>query len=101
MATYLELYDLRVNSPLLNRITSAVAVQAEVIRNENNATANHANRLIWAKQAFQDPESKAKQMVWAILAANASATVAQITGATDAAVLSAVAAAVDLYATGS
>lgn len=100
MATYAELFDLRGNSALLNRISSAIAIQSEVIRNENAATANHANRLIWAKQAFQNPEVKAREMVWAILAANAAATTAQITGATDAAILSAVAAAVDIFATG-
>lgn len=99
--TYAELFGLRNNTPLLNRITAAVAVQAEVIRNESDQTANHANRLLWAKQAFENPQAKAKDMIWAILAANSAATEAAVMGATDAAVLSAVAAAVNIFATGS
>lgn len=101
MATYAELFDLQLNSALLNRITAAIAVQADVIRTEAGATANHANRLIWAKQAFTAPETKAREMVWGILAGNRTATSAQITGATDATILSAVATLVDVYATGS
>lgn len=101
MATYLELFDLRVNSPLINRITSAIAVQAEVIRNENVNTANHVARVAWAKESFSDPEGMARRMIWAILAANAGATVAQITGAQDATILTKVADAVDVFATGS
>lgn len=73
---------------------------AAVIRAEDAQTANHANRLLWAKAAFADPKAMAERMVWAVLAANRSATRAQIEGATDAAVLSAVAAAVDVFATG-
>lgn len=101
MATYAELFELRGNTPLLNRITSAVAIQANVIRQEDTAVPNHANRFLWAKQAFTNPESVAQTMLWGILAANSTFTPAQITGATDAAILSAVAALVDTYATGS
>lgn len=100
MATYAELFDLKNNTPLKNRITSAIAVQAEIIRLENVATNNHANRLLWAKQAFASPEGKASDMIWGILASNRTLTTAQIQNATDAAVLGAVAALVDVYATG-
>lgn len=101
MSTYAELFELRGNTPLLNRITSAIAIQANVIRQEDSGVSNHANRLLWAKQAFTNPEEVAQTMLWGILAANSTATPAQITGATDAAILSAVAALVDTYATGS
>jgi hypothetical protein len=101
MATYAELFGIRSNTELKNRITAAVAIQADVVRAENVNTANHANRMLWAKQAFSDPEGMADKMMWAILATNRAATVAAITGATDAAVLSAVAAVVDVFATGS
>jgi hypothetical protein len=100
MATLSELFALGNNFPILDKLTAAVAIQAETIRTEAAGTANHANRLIWAKQAYSDPRSKAQSMIWAILAANASATTAQITAATDASIQSAVAAAVDTFATG-
>ena len=100
MATYTELFDLRNNSGLQNRITVACVIQAEAIRSEDGGTANHAVRLLWAKSVFADPAQAGAQMLWAVLAGNASATVAQITGATDAQILTKVAAAVDVFATG-
>lgn len=101
MATYTDLYEIANNNTLLDKFTAAVAVQAEAIRTENGATTNHANRLIWAKQAFTDPRAMALKMTWPILAQNAGTTKANILAATDAAILTAVAAAVDVFATGS
>lgn len=101
MATYTELFDLRSDTNLRNRITAAVAIQADVVRLENVNTANHANRVIWAKQAFTNPEAVANQMMWGLLAINKAATVAQVQGATDASILTAVASLVDSFATGS
>ena len=100
MATLAELYTLGSSNTLLDKIAAACAIQAEAIRTENGATTNHANRLIWAKQAFAAPRDMAQRMLWAIMAQNAAATVAQITNATDNAIQSAVAAAVDVFATG-
>lgn len=100
MATYTELYEQHANSALLNRIAFACADQANVIRDEDPGTANHANRAIWAKQAFMNPSAKAQEMLWALLAINKGLTIAQINGATDAGILSAVATAVDIFATG-
>lgn len=100
MATYSELFGLSADVPLLNRITAAVAVQAEVIRIELDSTPNHANRLIWAQGAFSDPVTTARRMMWAILAQNAAATVEQIQAATDEQILAAVAGAVDVFAVG-
>lgn len=100
MATYTELFDIAVNNTLLDKMTAAIAIQADVIRQEAGATNNHANRVLWAKQAFSDPRYMATKMIWAVLAANSSATKVQILGATDASLLSAVAAAVDTFANG-
>lgn len=101
MATYAEIYDIATtNSALRNKITVACLVAADTIRAENPATANHANRLIWAKRALEHPEEVGAEMTPAVLAQNASATVAAITGATDAAIQTAVNNAVDLFATG-
>lgn len=100
MATYQELYDLGSNSALRNRIAVACLIAAEAIRNEAAGTANHAARLVWAKAVFSGPESVATAMLMAVLAQNAAATVAQITGATDATIQIAVGNAVNVFATG-
>ena len=103
MATYSELYDIATNNngSLLNRITTACVIAAEAIRVESGATTNHANRLLWAKFVLQQPRMQAEKMIWAILAQNASATVAQINAATDATIQTAVGNAVDVLANGS
>lgn len=101
MATYQEIYDLRSNSALRNRIAVACVVAAEAIRGEAVATPNNANRLIWAKSVFANPEQEASRMFMALLAQNKDLTVAQITSATDAALQSGVNNAVNVFATGS
>lgn len=100
MATYAELLTASENATLNNKMRVAVVIAAEKVRTESNATANHANRLLWAKAVFADPNSEARRMMWAVLAQNQGATLAQITGATDATVQTAVDAAVDVFATG-
>lgn len=100
MATLSELHTLGATNVLIDKITSAVAIQAEVVRLEDPATNNHDNRLKWARQVFTGPRAVAQQMLWAVLAQNAAATVQQITDATDAAIKTAVANAVDVFATG-
>lgn len=101
MATYAELTSIVGAGTLRDRLTAAVAVQAEVVRTESGATTNHANRLIWAKSALTEPQAWANKMIWAVIAQNAGATKAQIESATDAQLLSAVANTVDIFATGS
>jgi hypothetical protein len=101
MASYTELFDIAINNALLDKFTAAVAIQAEAIRTESDLTVNHANRLRWSKEAFSDPRAMASKMTWAILAQNADRTKASILSATDASILAAVAAAVDVFATGS
>lgn len=101
MATYAELYVIANNNTLLDKITSACAIQAEVVRVEPGATMNHINRLLWAKQTFSDPRAMAQKMTWAVLAQNQAATNAAILAATDAQILAAIAAAVDVIANGS
>jgi len=100
MATYTELYELGSNSALRNRITGACLVAAQAVMAEATATANHANRLLWARDAFADPNGMGQKMLMAALAQNAALTVAQITAASDAALLSAVQAAINVFATG-
>jgi len=100
MATYKQISDIANNNILLDQMSVAVAIHADVIRQEAGSVANHANRLIWAKATFSDPVAMASKMQWAVLAQNASATDAQIRAATDATILTAIAAAVDIFATG-
>ena len=101
MATYLELRGLFSHDNLRNKIEVACIVAAEAIRNEDPGTDNHANRLAWAKRAFQNPGSVRDEMLKALLAANKDATVAAITGATDEQVQAKVDAAVNVFADGS
>jgi len=101
MATYTELFGLRSNDDLRNRVSIACIVAAEAIRSESDATTNHANRLKWAKRVFEHPEIESARMLWALLAANKSATVAQITGVSDTNMQTGVDNAVNLFADGS
>jgi len=98
MATYDELYDLAEGNALIDRITSAIAIAADKVVNEDPITPNHANRLIWAKQAFQTPKSFAKPFWYAMLAANNSLTPAAILAASDSAIQNNVDAVVDTFA---
>ena len=100
MALYLELLTLQENEDLNKRMRVAVTIAAVAVMTEVDTTANHVNRLLWAKEAFSSPDVMAKQMFRAVLAQNASATVAQIEGASDSAIQSKVNDAVNVFASG-
>lgn len=95
MASYSELFELRNSAPLLNKIAAAVAVAADGIRADAQATTE---QKAWARQAFMSPEAEAQKIIWAVLAAHRDATVQQITGADDATVQQAVDAVIPLFA---
>jgi hypothetical protein len=73
-------------------------VSATNIITEGTGVANHANRLLWAKQVFADPAKAGMQMMWPVLAQNKAALLSDIIGATDATVQTAVDAAVNVFA---
>ena len=100
MATYQELFDLRPNQVLLDKITVAIIVAAETVYAEAGGTANHANRIIWAREASINPRSMAKVFMSAVLAANKTATVANIIDASDAAIQTNVEDVIDNFADG-
>jgi len=100
MATYDELLSAAEHPGLNNKIRVACVVAAETVRTEAGSTTNHANRMLWAKAVFLNPVTEAQRMLWAVLAQNKTATLAQITGATDATVQTAVNNAIDVFATG-
>lgn len=98
MATYAELLTAAENEPLRQKIRVACWVAADVVRAEVDTTPNHANRMLWAREVFKNPDLVAAQMVTAVLAQNRAATLAQITGASDSAVQTAVNDAINLLA---
>jgi hypothetical protein len=100
MATYLEIWGLFNDSTLNSKVGSACIIAADSIRTEAGTVANHVNRLKWAKRVWADPVSIAAEMLKAVLAANNSLTLAQITGASDAAIQTAVNNAIDIFADG-
>jgi len=101
MATYDELLTIASTpsgAALRNKIRVAVVVAADIIRAESTGTANHAKRLVWASLVLDGPDRQAERMLWAVLAQNRTFTSAQITGADDATVQTAVNTAIDLLA---
>jgi len=101
MASYPELFNLmQGESNLRNRIVVAIVVAAESIRNENAQTENHANRILWAAQAFANPAGVSRKVLMAVLAANKDVPIAAIASASDTALQINVDAVVDLFAMG-
>ncbi len=99
MATYAEILTASANDALRQKILVACVLAAEKVRIEVAANVpNHAARLAWAKATYANPEQAQKGMIMAVLAQNSTFTLAQIIGATDAVVQTAVDAAVDVFA---
>lgn len=98
MATLAELWTLLTEPNLQQKVSAACMVAAEAIRTEDAGTANHANRLKWAKKVLNDHVDAGADMLKAVVAANASLALAQITGASDAAIQAAVNNAVNIFA---
>ena len=98
MATYAELLQASESATLNNKVRVACIIAAETVRTELATVTGHDKRLAWAKSVFSNPEAEARRMLWAVLAQNKAATLAAITGASDASVQSAVDAAVDVFA---
>lgn len=95
MATYTELFDLRSNSDLRNKVAVACVVKAQLIIDSASPTAA---QLAWARSAIATPIAVADELLNYVLAANKSAAASQITGASDATIQANVSAAVDKMA---
>lgn len=100
MATFAELVTASANAGLVEKIKIATLVAADNIRLEGAGVAHHQARVRWAAKVFSDPETEATRMVWPVLIQNRAATLAQITGANDASVQTAVDAAVAVVIAG-
>lgn len=82
MATYTELYNLKTEDELRNRVTVAVLIAA------NNLLGGTptADEQKWAAAVFGAPDGQGRVAFQAVIAANSGLTTAQITGASDAAI---------------
>ena len=87
MALYTELRDLFNDSTLQNRIEVAVIVAA-------NDLSDSASNNAWVAQAYSNPKAEAKKALMSVLATHNGLTVAQIQGADDATLQTAVDAAI-------
>lgn len=92
MASLAELFNLHQSAELRHKVAAAAMIKARAITEE--ATPSAA-RLQWAEDALADPEAVALLLLRYVLAANATAQVTQIEGATDSTIQTAVDAAID------
>ncbi len=98
MATYMELFSIKNNSDLQDKVTVAVAIAAETIRTDSSPPANQTQRLVWAQNALAHPVEEAQRMLWVVLAANKDSTLAQIVGVSDTLIQEQVDDTIDLFA---
>jgi hypothetical protein len=98
VATYLELKSIAGDAELRLKMEAAIGILASEIAIEVDTVPLHAARLTWAKRALTDPMQVAADMLWGVICSNAALTKSQILGATDAAIKSASATLVNLYA---
>lgn len=65
---YSDVYNLRYESVTLkNRAEVAIVTAAQNILNEDPATDNHANRIIWAQWSMKNSKTAAEQMMWGLV----------------------------------
>jgi len=94
MPSLLELRNLFNDSAIRNKVDAAVIVAAQGILNE---TTPSTARKAWAAKAFANPRLETKRIVMSVLAANKSATLPAINGASDTAVQNNVNSAINLF----
>lgn len=96
MATYDELSSLA-NGTLRKKVMVALTISAQAAL---TASPGSAQQRAWALQVLQNPTQWGQTVLFAVLAANKDATVAQITAATDAQIQGNVDSIVDAIANG-
>lgn len=85
MATYAELRGFFNNADLKNKISVACVIAAYSMISQGTPTINQKK---FADVVFKNPDDIAEKVMMAVIAANSSATIAQINNASDAAILS-------------
>lgn len=105
MATYIELRGLYGDESLSKKIEVAVAIAAQKIASGGDtgapfdqAAGKHDLRIKWAQAAIMNTARVSENVLKLVLAANNTLTVAQINGASDAAIQTAVESVVDALA---
>jgi len=83
VATLSELHSLLSDDSLQNKVRGAVLKMAIAVVFEDAGTANHANRLAYAKAALNDVNGAADDIVKYVIGANASSTAAEILALSD------------------
>lgn len=97
MATLAELQTVVGNGEMIAKVKSAMLKKAKSVLDETSPTLT-ADRLAWARRALVVANDDEAAVLWRyVVAANASATVAQILGAADSAIETNVNAAVDKF----
>lgn len=97
MANFQQLYQaVEQAGPVMNRAIVAVAVAAQGVLTELDATPNHAARLAWARKTLGDPKAMTRTMAYALAADGVVS--AKDNTATDAEILAAVVALIDTFA---
>ena len=82
MATYSELRQLFNDSDFINKVSVAVLISVGDILSGTPTAADKA----YAAKVYANPQAEGKIVTMAVIAANSSATIVQIQGATDAAI---------------
>lgn len=91
MATLQELKGLMTDSDLQEKVSAALIISVQAVL-DGTPTADQQK---YASHVFSSPSSEMKKALMSVLASNAAATVAQITGATDASIQTNVDAVID------
>ena len=98
MALYKDLVGLDQYDILLRQIIVSIAIEAKLITDAiGTGSPPTANQIAWAKNALNNPQTEQARVFWYVIAANNTATIAQIQTATDSAVQTNVHAAVALF----
>lgn len=87
MATYAELRGLFGEDTYQKKIEAAAVDAAYLVMAESDGAAEHATRIKFAFRIIEEPVVYGRRLALTILLKNKAATVAQITGANDAAAL--------------
>jgi len=95
----MDIWNLRYASPdLKNCVTVAVAKAAQDILGELDTTTNHAERLVWAKDALVNTKAEAEKFMWGVLSNQELRDAELGDGAEDSLVLSVVTELVNTFA---
>lgn len=101
MATLAETWTVLTDPALKEKATSAALAAAQAVLFESDQTANHANRVKWAKSVFENPVGTGNAVVNAVVARWAGEkTLAELNALSDQDIKDAVSAALNTFADG-